>query len=292
MTNVKEDQFIEKLYDVIYKLSIISKTQSYRFKKEWDLIFTKFNPNPHLIRAINIEKDKFLKDNKYRIRVLNTVKLAFEDCFHSIKILLETLYNHFFNDSDLFKESFSEQDQLILKYFVAFKLLGDLVQYNTMDHKTVPLKYNILARNYLMIKLKGLKDTEIRDNMKKIRINLTITDIKKYLNQIEKDGFIKKHKKGKSNIYKILKELNLSDEGQEKYNLLLRPLIDWPTGIWRSFFNVRELNVTVSNNDGEKIEFLNNILETAATQGYIASHYVFKNLIKYYKEIKDKKNKK
>ncbi len=287
MTDVKEDQFLEKLYDVIYKLSIISKTQSYRFKKEWDLIFTQFNPNPHLIRAIDIQKDKFLEDNKYRIRILNTTKLAFEDCFHSIKTLIETLYNHFFNDSDLLKESFSEQDQLILKYFVAFKLLGDLVQYNMMDHETVPLKYNILARNYLMIKLKGLKDTEIKDNMKKIRINLNITDIKKYLNQIEKDGFIKKQKKGKSNFYKILKELNLSKEGQEKYNVLLRPLIDWPTGIWRSFFNVRELNVTVRNHDGEKIEFLNKILETAATQGYVASHYVFKNLIKFYKEINE-----
>jgi len=286
MTDVKEDQFLVKLCDVIYKLSIISKTQTFRFKKEWDLIFTQFNPNPHLIRTIDIEKDKFLKDNKYRIRVLNTTKLAFEDCFHSIKALLETLYHNFFNDSDLFKENFSEQDQLILKYSVAFIVLGNLVQYNMMDHETVPLKYNILARNYLLIKLKGLNDTEIMDNMKKIRINLTITDIKKYLNQIEKDGFVEKQKKGKSNIYNIMKELNLSKEGEEKYNILLRPLIDWPTGIWRSFYNIRELNVTVTNNDGEKIEVLNNILETAATQGYVASHHVFEKLIKFYKEIK------
>lgn len=286
MTDIKEDQFIVKLYDVIYKLSIISKTQSFRFKKEWDLIFTQFNPDPHLIRPIIIEKENFLKNNNYRIRVLNTVKLAFEDCFHSIKTLLETLYHHFFNDSDLFKESFSEQDQLVLKYFVAFTLLGNLIQYNIMDHETVPLEYNILARNYLMIKLKGLKDTEIMENMKKIRINLTITDIKKYLNQIEKDGFIQKQKKGNSNFYIITNELKLSKEGEEKYNTLLRPLIDWPTGIWRSLYNIRELNVTVNNKDGEKMESLNNILQTAATQGYVASHQVFDKLIKYYKEIK------
>ena len=289
MTDVKEDQFLEKLYDVIYKLSVISKTQSFRFKKEWDLIFTQFNPNPHLIRTIDIEKDKFLKDNKYRIRVLNTTKLAFDDCFHSIKTLLETLYYHFFNDSDLFKESFSEQDQLVLKYLVAFTLLGNLVQYNMMDHETVPLKYNILARNYLLIKLKeekGLKGTEIMENMKKIRINLNITDIKEYLNQIEKDGFIQKQKKGNSYFYKYMKELKLSKEGEEKYNTLLRPLVDWPTGIWRSLYNIRELNVTVSNHDGEKMESLNKILETAATQGYVASHLVFEKLIKYYKETK------
>jgi len=199
--DVNEDHFLEKLYDVIYKLSIIARTQSFRFKKEWDLIFTQFNPNPHLIRAIDIEKDKFL--------------------------------------TDLLKENFSEQDQLTLKYFVAFKLLGDLVQYNMLDHETVPLKYNILASNYLMIKLKGLSDTEIMNNMIKIRINLTITDTKKYLNQIEKDGFIKKQKKGRSNYYNITKELILSKEGEEKYNSMLRPLIDWPTGIWKSFYNIR-----------------------------------------------------
>ncbi len=286
MTDVKEDQFLEKLYEVIYKLSVISKTQSFRFKKEWDLIFTQFNPNPHLIRPINIEKEKFLKDNKYRIQILNTTKLAFEDCFHSIKTLLEALYNHFFDDSELFKESFSESDGLLLKYLVAFTLLGNLVQYNMLDHETVPLKYTILARNYLMIKLKGLKDSEIMDNMKKIKINLTITDIIKYLNQIEKDGFIKGQKKGKSIYYEIMKELKLSKEGEEKYNMLLRPLIDWPTGIWRSFYNIRELNLTVSNTKGEKIEALNKILETAATQGYVASHQVFDKLINYYNEIK------
>jgi len=157
MTDIKEDQFLVKLYDVIYKLSIIAKTQSFRFKKEWDLIFAQFNPDPHLIRPIIIEKDNFLKDNNYRIHVLNTLKVAFEDCFHTIKTLLETLYHHFFNDSNVFKENFSEQDQLVLKYFVAFTLLGNLVQYNMLDNETVPLKYNILARNYLMIKVKRFK---------------------------------------------------------------------------------------------------------------------------------------
>jgi len=290
MTDVKEDQFLVKLYDVIYKLSIIARTQSFRFKKEWDLIFAQFNPDPHLIRPIIIEKDNFLKDNNYRIRVLNTLKLALEDCFHSIKTLLETLYHHFFNDSNTFKESFSEQDQLVLKYFVAFTLLGNLVQYNMLDNETVPLKYNILARNYLMIKVKdlrGLKDSEIMENMKKIRINLTLTDTREYLNQIEKDGFIQKQKKGNSNIYNITKELKLSKEGEEKYNILLRPLIDWPTGIWRSFYNIRELNVTVINHNGEKIEYLNSILEGAATQGYIASHQVIEKLIKYYSKEKN-----
>jgi hypothetical protein len=137
-----------------------------------------------------------------------------------------------------------------------------------------------------MIKIKGIKDSEIMDNMKKIKINLTITDIIKYLNQIEKDGFIKGQKKGKSIYYEIMKELKLSKEGEEKYNMLLRPLIDWPTGIWRSLYNIRELNVTVSNTKGEKIEALNKILETAATQGYVASHQVFDKLINYYNEIK------
>lgn len=286
MTEVNEGQFLEKLFNVIYKLSVIAKTQSFRFKKEWDLIFAQFNPNPHLIRTIEIEKEKFLGDIKYKINVLTTMKLAFEDCFHSIKTLLITLYQHFFNDSDLLKENFSEEDQLILKYSVAFKLLGNLVQYNMLENESVPLKYNILARNYLMMKLKGLNAKEIVANMKKIRIKLSISETRNFLNQIEKDGFIRKQKKGKSYVYNINKELKLSKEGEDNYNNLIRSLIDWPTGIWRSFYNIRELNVTVIDNNGKPIEPLNQILEIAATQGYVACHQVFEKLIKHYSETK------
>ena len=282
MTSVREEEFINKLYEVVYKLSSISKAQVYRFKKEWDMHLTSFKTKPHLIRNISVEKDRFINEIHYRISVLISFKLAFDDCFHMIKSLLVALYKEYLNESELFLQTFNEQDQLILKYFIAYKILGDLIQYNIMDHETVPIRFNLLARNYLMFKLKGLNDAEILENMKKIKISLSNEELKIILDQIIEDGFLMR---SRDDQYTLKKELILSSEGEQQYNKILRPLIDWPTGMWRSFYNIRELNVTVSDIGEENVK-LNKILEKSATQGYAACHYVFDNLIQYYEQSK------
>ena len=50
---------------------------------------------------------------------------------------------------------------MVLTYLAAREILGNLVQYNKMDHESVPIKYNIIARNYTIIKLNGQTDEEI-----------------------------------------------------------------------------------------------------------------------------------
>ena len=239
-----------------------------------------------MVRYIKVEKEKFLTDIDYRIEALNTIKLSFEDGFHSIKSLLTALYNSYFEDSEIFISNFNKEDRIILKYFVAKEILGNLIQYNQLDHETVPLKYNILARNYLLIKFKGQKTTEILDNLKKINIQLKANQLRTYMHEIYLDGFITKRKKGKYLSYSLKKELELSEEGKKTFNQTIRPLVDWPTLFYRSYYNVRELNVTVDD-DSKHLEFLNKVLQKAATQGYIACHYVFKNLVKYYEKLKE-----
>lgn len=286
MTNVNEEVFLNKLYEVVYKLSTIAKTQSYRFKKEWDENFESLKEKPHLIRQIPREKERFLTDIDYRIKILNTVKLTFEDGVNSIKSLLNALYNSYFNDSDIFTSSFTEQDQITLKYLVAKEILGNLIQYNQLDHKTVPLKYNILARTYLLIKFKAQRDTEILENLKKINIELKLSKLKKIMEEIISDGFINKTKKGRYLYYHLQQELDLSEEGKKTFNQTIRPLVDWPTLFYRSYYNVRELNVTVDG-DVKYPEYLNKVLLKAATQGYLACHYIFNNLVRYYEKLKE-----
>ena len=286
MTNVNEEVFLNKLYDVVYKLSTIAKTQSYRFKKEWDENLESLKEKPHLIRQIPREKEKFLTDIDYRIKILNTVKLSFEDGVHSIKSLLNALYRSYFDDSDIFTSSFTEQDQIILKYLVAKEILGNLIQYNQLDHESVPLKYNILARTYLLIKFKGQRDTEILENLKKINIKLKLPKLKKIMGEIISDGFINKTKKGRYLYYHLQQELDLSEEGKKTFNQTIRPLVDWPTLFYRSYYNVRELNVTVDG-DVKYPDYLNKVLLKAATQGYSACHYIFNNLVRYYEKLKE-----
>ena len=286
MTNVSGEEFLNKLYTVVYKLYTIAKTQSDRFEKEWGENFSSLKEKPHLVRSIKVEKNKFLSNIDYRIEALNIIMISFEDGFHSIKSLLTALYNSYFEDSEIFIKNFNKEDRIILKYFVAKEILGNLIQYNQLDHETVPLKYNILARNYLLIKFKDQKTTEIIDNLKKINIQLKSNQLKTYMHEIASDGFITKVKKGKYLSYSLKKELELSEEGKKTYNQTIRSLVDWPTLFYRSYYNIRELNVTI-NEDSKHHEFLNKVLQKAATQGYVACHYVFKNLVEYYENLKE-----
>ncbi len=286
MTEVSEAEFLNKLLEVVHKLSNIVKTQSYRFKKKWDEYLKPLNSKPHIVRQIPLDKEKFLNDVNYRISVLKNVEESVVDGFYSIKSLLQTLYNHYFN-SDLFKKDFSEDDQIILKYFVAKQILGNLIQYNKIDHESVPLKYNIIARNYVLIKLKGQTTSEILDSLQKLNIkNVKSADLNKIMNEIKADGIIKIKKKGKSNFYELNKELELSKDGKEQYSQTLQALIDWPTLFVRSFYNIRELNVTPDKNVKHR-DFLIKVLAKSAIQGYSPTHYVLKNLIKYYEKIKN-----
>jgi len=286
MTEVSEEEFLIKLLDVVHKLSNIAKTQSYRFKKKWDEYLKPLNKKPHILRQIPLDKTKFLADIDYRIKVLKNVENAIVDGFHSIKSLLQTLYGVYF-DSELFKKDFSEDDQLVLKYFTAKQILGNLIQYNKMDHESVPMKYNIIARNYTLIKLKGQTDTEVLDNLKKLNItDIKPADLIKIMQEVKSEGIITIKKKGKDNFYELKKELIISQEGKKQYNQVLQPLVDYPTGFWRSFYNIRELNVTPDENCTHQ-DFLMKVLTKSATQGYTPTHYVFKNLVKYYEKIKE-----
>ena len=284
-----ESEFINKLYEVIYKLSGIANTQSARFKREWDANLGPLREEPHLVRPVKIEKEKFLEDIDYRIKVINTVKLSFEDGFHSIKSLLKTLYHSYFNDKDLFIRIYPEKDQLILKYIVAKKVLGDLVQYNQLDHETIPLKYNILARSFSIMSLRDLRDTEIQHNLKKINIEIELPKLKEIMDEIVEDGIINKERRGRYYFYKIEEGLPLSTKAEEEYKRTIRPLIEWPTQFWRSYYNIREINLTLDE-QCPHYEFLNKVLMKAATQGYVACHYVFKNLETYFEKVRDSRN--
>ena len=289
MTEVSEEEFLKKLLDVVYKLSNIAKTQSYRLKTKWDDYLKPLNKEPHYIRQISLNKQEFLNEITYRIDVLKNVEQAIVDGFYTIKSILQILYESYF-ESELFKADFLPDDQLILKYLVAKKILGDLIQYNAMDHGSVPIKYNIIARNYTLIKLKGQTDEEILSTLKRLNINdVGPTELTKLMQEIRSDGIIYITKKNNKNVYVIKKELELSKEGDAKYKKLLAPIVDWPTGFWRSFYNVRELNVSLDE-DCKHRDFLMLVLTKTATQGYTPAHYVFKNLIKYYEKIKEEAN--
>ncbi|MHA1762486.1 MAG: hypothetical protein ACTSYC_01840, partial [Promethearchaeota archaeon] len=164
-----------------------------------------------------------------------------------------------------------------------------LIQYNKMDPYTVPLKYNIIARNYLILKMQGIKLEEVIDSMKKLNRNVSREEVIHAMEEIMADGLIDIEKKGDSYLYVLKQPIQLSEEGEKVYNLKLRALVEFPTQFYRSFYNIRELNVTPSQ-DMKFRDFLMAVLPKAATQGFAATHYVFKNLVLYYEKIRESQN--
>jgi hypothetical protein len=137
----------------------------------------------------------------YRIDILDTVRLFFEDGLSTIRFLLDILYNHYFKDSSQFKKQYNETDQLYLKYLIAKEIFGSIFEYNQFDHDRAPLKYKILACNYTKIKLlKGQNGVDILEKMEKIKIKLDLDDLNKLMDEIVEDGFLNKTKRETSFI--------------------------------------------------------------------------------------------
>jgi len=286
MAEVSEDNFLLRLYEVVYKLSSIAKTQSARYKNIWNNYFQPLPLNPHIVRNIPLAKERFFTDLDYRIQTLKTVEDSMVDGFYSIKSILQALYLHLYPHSEYFKNDFSEEDQKILQYYTSREILGNLIEYNKLDRETVPLKFVIIAREYIMMKLKGVSLKDIMNNLAKLNRVVDKDSVIKTMEEVEKDGIITIEKKDDTYFYTIKTELKLSEEGKKRYNSTFRPIVDWPTQFWRSYYNIRELNLTPP--EGYKFrDFLAKTLEKSATQGFSPAHFVFKNLVKYYTKIKE-----
>ncbi|TFF95923.1 MAG: hypothetical protein EU547_06965 [Promethearchaeota archaeon] len=139
-----------------------------------------------------------------------------------------------------------------------------------------------------MLKLKPKDDQALLKNMNKIftKKPLTLAKIQLTMENIKKDGLITIESNETRYIYKLKEELNLSSEGEKLYNQNLGSLITWPTQLWRSFYNIREMNITPSE-DVRYHNFLQKVLSRSATQGFSPANFVMKNLKKYYKTILD-----
>jgi len=285
-SEVDELFFIKRLLEVVKKLASIVKTQSFRYQNLWNDYFDNLEYKPQIVRQIPLDKEKFIQDIDHRIEILQTLTNSVVDGYYSIQSILKALYEHYFNDSERFIRNYSVEDRLILKYLAAREILGNLVQYNKMDHETVPLKYNIIARDYLMIKLKGITFNDVSTSLKKLNKNVEKGTLIKIMEEIAEDGIINIKKEGGSYMYTLKKELKLSPEGNKMYNQTLKSLIDWPTQFWRSFYNIRELNLTPSKSCMFN-EALRKILAKSATQGFGPTYYVFKNLVNYFKQVKE-----
>lgn len=285
------DAFLKKLYEVISKLSAFSKTQFPRFNKIWNIYLSQSKLKPHTPRQIKLDKEKFLNDNSYKAKTLRIAENAAVDIFYSISSIVEALYTKIFSNPDLFLKDFSKNDRKILPYLCAKDLYGKLLEFLKLEHKITPIKYLIIGKNYLLLKINGTNNSEVLNSLKKSEISISYSKLNKTMQEIESEGIIEVTRKGRVKIYTLKKDFVLSSNGQKKYNQAIHPLLEWSTQIWRSFFNIRELNINPPT-QYKWVSYLNKVLSRSATQGFRPTHYVLKNLAKYYEMLIEAEKKK
>ena len=86
-------------------------------------------------------------------------------------------------------------------------------------------------------------------------------------------------------------DFKLSEEGESFYRNNIFPVLEWCVGLWRSMYNIRELDVVIPDSYKWK-SFLEKTVAKAATQGFMTCYWVIKNIRKYYEMIIAGKEKK
>ena len=212
------------------------------------------------------------------------------DGYYAVKSIVDTLFNKYFDESALFLRDFNEVDRPPVKFLASEALLGSLLQFVEAESDLVPLKYLIVAKNRAMLKLKGLSAKKIQERMSSSGIECKIEEIRKIMNRLIATGYVSKRKRKKEispgNIitfieYRWIKDVVLSDEGDKFYNVKIDPLISWAVQLWRTMYNIRELDVVIPEYYNYR-NFLTKTVAKAATQGFKNSYWVVKNLQKYY----------
>ena len=74
MTIVTEKEFLDKLLNTVRKLTSIANNQGARFRTKWDEYLKPINDKPHLVRQLKLDKEKFIDDINYRIKILKDMR--------------------------------------------------------------------------------------------------------------------------------------------------------------------------------------------------------------------------
>ena len=288
-----DDLFLLTLWKIIKKDKIFIQSQMRRFTKLWGQHLAEIEPAPHKIREIPILEEDFFESNQKKLIILRKLEISLVDGYYSVKSVVETLFVKYFQDSELFLNNFKESDRIPAKYIAAEALLGALLQFVSSEKELVPLKYIIVAKNRSMLKLKGLTDKKILLNVKPGGSELDRDKINDVLAELVRLGYVERtavktdgaqNLEGARYFYKWKKDLKLSPEGETFYNSFINPIINWTVQLWRSLYNIRELDVVIPENYKFR-SFLMKTVAKAATQGFRSCYSVIKNIQKYYELV-------
>jgi transcription initiation factor IIE alpha subunit len=172
----------------------------------------------------------------------------------------------------------------------AEKFIGSLLQFISSEQELIDKKYIVVALNKSMMKLKGLSDEKIIKKLESNGFKISKSELQKIMYDLEDHGVIEKHRIRKKDeeiygkgtfFYKWIMDFTLPTDELKTYNKKVSKIVDWSIQLWRSLYNIRELNLPLPENYPNR-EFLATALQKAAIQGFKSSWWVIKNIKQYY----------
>lgn len=293
------DIFLKTLWEILDKESNYVKTQVPRFNKLWGQFLIEIEPEPHQIHQLVISKQAFDESIQNKIQYLKDLEVTLIDGYYAVKSVVSTFFTKYFQNSPKFLTDFKEEDRESVIFLTAEILIGSLLQFLTTEKEILPLKYIVIALNKSLLKLKGLTDEKILEKLRSNGFESSIETIHQLMDDLIKRGYIEKSAlteedklKGKEGqfFYKWNqnKDFTLSPETNIVFKGKIVPILEWAIELWRTMFNLRELNVDILDSYKWKT-FLEKTVKKSATQGFMTAYWVIKNIRKYYEMVLEDK---
>ena len=283
--NLPIDNFLRTLLEIVKNKSSVIKVQIPRLQKLWLQFWGKTQVELKTIRPVVVDNERFISDLKYRIEVVRNLQHAMNDGFFVVKSIIEPIFNTYI-DSDLISEDFTNNDLVSAKLMISDLIVGSLLQFIVLDKSSIPIPYIIIAKNKALMKVKALSIDRIVDDLKKNGFKVSNEYVSSVLNDMIELGYVYSEKIIDSGeiVYKFVKDFSLSEAGQRKFDMKIKPLLEWTIALWRSLFNIRSLDTPIPN-DYPHRGFLEETVKRAATQGFLSAHNVMENIVNYYEII-------
>jgi len=279
-----KDLFLPTLWDILSEQAVTIKTQMPRLLSMLQQYWGKLNVQIPDIRRTPLEKVRFMQDIPYRIECIRNLQYAMNDGYFVIKALVDALFNIYINEN-LISEDFNDQDAIPVSFLISEQFVGSLLQFIVMDKTPIPMGFFIIAKNKMIMKLKGRSATQIREDLEKNGFNVSTEEINNVLHQLLELGYINAIPTSDSNdpIYKFVKEFTLTPDGQTLFQKKVKPLIEWAVELWRSLYNIRSIDTIIPDSYPFR-DYLVETVKRAATQGFATAINVIENIGNYYQE--------
>ncbi|GAB4328160.1 MAG: hypothetical protein Kow0069_35310 [Promethearchaeota archaeon] len=274
------DKFDEILTDVVARTSTFLKVHSPRLSTSWNEFWRSFEPAVPSVRLVPVDAARFRYDLAYRRDRLAELDAAMVDGFQAVRAVARALFFKIL-PSPRFSSHFSGENAPVVAY-KAGGSLATLQEFVQLDPGSVPATHVLVAKFGALLRLKGATDAQMAEGLTRSGLSCGPADVRAAMTPLVEAGLVEVARAPDgSESYSKLDKLQLPPEERRKFDRDLRPPIEWAVQLWRSLYNLRELNTPIDPGRGWAT-FLERTTSRAATQGFQAARFVVHNLVKYH----------